>query len=227
MDMLDKNGHAKIRYLRVNEETGKEVQWNDIVKGYKYDEDYVILTDEDFDQVSVKKSQSIEISEFVDEKEIDSIYYTKPYYLEPEKSGKKAYVLLREALLKSNKVGVGTFVMRSKENLVVIKPLEKALILNQIRFHQEVRAMDDLELPEKTDIKSKEIDLAVQLIEQYSKPFDITEYKDTYNDELMKLIEAKAKGKAPKVKKMEVAPTKTQDLMAQLKASLQQSRKAS
>jgi DNA end-binding protein Ku len=228
LDMLDKKDHAKIKYKRVNENTQEEVDWNDIIKGYKLDDEYIIITNEDFEKASAKKSKIIEITEFVNEKDIDSIYYDKPYYLEPEKNGAKAYALLREALKKSKKAGIATFVLRNKENLSIIKPMGDGLVLNKIRFQSEVREIGQLNLPPKLDIKGKELDMAISLIEQYTTDFDIAAYKDSYTEELMNLIEEKSKGKKTKVKKLEVAPTKAQDLMSQLKASLEQSkRKAS
>lgn len=228
LDMLDKKDHAKIKYKRVNENTQEEVDWNDIIKGFKLEDEYIIITDEDFEKASAKKSKIIEITEFVNEKDIDSIYYDKPYFLEPEKNGAKAYALLREALKKSKKAGIATFVLRNKENLSIIKPMGDGLVLNKIRFQSEVRDIDQLNLPPKLDIKGKELDMAISLIEQYTTDFDIAAYKDSYTEELMNLIEEKSKGKKTKVKKLEVAPTKAQDLMSQLKASLEQSkRKAS
>ncbi len=227
LDMLDKNDLSRIRYKRVNENTNKEVDYNDIVKGYLYEEEYILLSNEDFENASAKKSKTIEITEFVEEKDIDTIYYEKPYYLEPEKNGKRAYALLREALKKTRKVGIATFVLRNKENLAIIKPMEEVLVLNKIRFENEVRDHSEIDLPEKLDIKGKELDMAIALIDQYTTDFDITAYKDMYTDALMQVIEAKAKGIKTKIKKLDVAPTKAKDLMAQLKASLEKTKKAS
>ncbi|MFA0961280.1 Ku protein [Roseivirga sp. BDSF3-8] len=222
LDMLDKSDHERIRYKRVNQKTGKEVDWDDIVKGYLMEDDYIILEDEDFDKAAAKKSKIIEINEFVEEGNIDGILYKNPYFIEPEKSGQKAYALLREALTKTEKVGIATFVLRSREDLAVIRPAGNVLYLQKIRFAEEVRSPDELNVSDDTELKKKELDMAVQLIENYSTDFDLGQYKDTYTDALMQVIEAKAKGKKPKVKKMEVAPTEAKDLMAQLKASLQQ-----
>lgn len=228
LDMLDKHDLSRIRYKRVNENTGKEVAWGDIVKGYMMDDRYIVLTDEDFEKVSVKKSKVVEITEFVNEEEISTILFKKPYYLQPEKGGARSYALLRDALKKTNKVGVATFVLRQKENLALISANENALMLHVIRFSDEIRSTEELDLPETADIKHKELDMAISLIEQYTEKFDLTEYHDAYNDELMKVIEDKAKGKETRVRKLEVSPTKSQDLMAQLKASLEQKkRKAS
>src|ERR1700761_8890340 len=147
LDMLDKKDHANIKFKRVNENTGREVAWENIVKGYKLDDQYVILTDEDFQKASPEKTKTIDIAEFVAETEIDGIYYETPYYLEPEKSGVKPYVLLRDALHKTGKVGFGSFVMRNKEGLCLIKPMEHLLVLNRIRWAQEIRPIDELSIP--------------------------------------------------------------------------------
>jgi DNA end-binding protein Ku len=225
LDMLDKKDHSNIRFLRVNESTGKEVTWENIVKGYKMDGKYVVLTDKDFELASAKKTKTIEISEFVKEDEITSIYYETPYYLEPDKSGTRAYALLREALVKTGKVGIATFVMRSKESLAVLKATKDVIILNRIRFEEEIRDTKDLALPEKTAVKPAELQMAVTLINQLTGKFDISQYKDTYAAELMKLIEAKAKGQKIKTPELKVVHSKTKDLMEQLKASLDTKRK--
>ena len=133
LDMLDKKDHANIKFKRVNEHTGKEVAWDNIVKGYKVDERYVVLTDEDFEKASPEKSKIIEIEAFVDESAIDSIYYETPYYLEPQKSSAKAYSLLRDALKKPAKQD-SAFCNAHKESLCIIKPLDEVLVVNRIRF---------------------------------------------------------------------------------------------
>src|SRR5262245_28724761 len=122
LDMLDKKDHANIKFQRVNANTGKEVTWENIVKGFKMDDRYVVLDDEDFKQAAPEKNKIIEIAEFVEEKEIDSMYYEVPYYLQPEKNGAKAYALLHDALEKTGKVGLGSFVLRNRESLVIVKP---------------------------------------------------------------------------------------------------------
>ena len=221
LDMLDKKDHANIKFMRVNEKTGKEVKWESIVKGYKYNNDYVILDDTDFEAASAKKTKTIEISDFVKEEEISSIYYETPYYIEPDKSGTRAYELLLQGLAKTGKVGIATFVMRSKESLAVLRPDNKVLVLNRIRFEEDIRDPKELTLPENTTVKPAELQMAVSLINQLSRKFDIAKYKDTYREELMKLIHAKAKGKKIEAPKMKVVHSKTQDLMSQLKASLE------
>ena len=225
LDMLDKKDHSHIKYQRINEKTGKEVTWGNIVKGYKMDSDYVILDEKDFEAASAKKTKTIEISDFVAEDEISSIYYETPYYLEPDKSGTRAYELLRQALIKTKKVGIATFVMRSKESLAILRADSNVIILNRIRFEQEIRDPKELALPEHTSVKPAELQMAVSLINQLTHKFDISAYKDTYTDELLKLIHAKAKGQKIKPAEMKVVHSTTKDLMSQLKASLEVKRK--
>ncbi|MCF0064022.1 Ku protein [Dyadobacter chenwenxiniae] len=219
LDMLDKKDHANIKYQRVNGNTGKEVDWDDIVKGYKVEDEYVVLNEKDFEKASPEKTKIIEIAEFVNEKDIDSIYYETPYYLQPEKSGGKPYALLRDALKKTGKAGLGTYVLRNRESLVLIKAAGNMLILNKIRFQDEIREADELDIPD-VKIKPAEMAMAVQLIEQLTTEFDISNYKDTYTESLLKLIMDKAKGKKPTTPKMKIVHSKSKDLMAQLKESL-------
>ena len=166
----------------------------------------------------------IEIVEFVDEKDVDSMFYETPYYLEPQKAGVKAYGLLRDALKKTGKTGLANFVLRSKESLALLKVSGNALILQKIRYEQEIRKPDDLSVP-ASESKAAELKMAINLIEQLSGKFDISKYKDTYSDELMKLIKAKAKGKKLPTPTLRVVHSKSQDLMSQLKASLETKKK--
>lgn len=227
LDMLDKKDHSRIRLMRVNERSGKEVSWEDIVKGYKLQGKYVILNDEDFEAASVEKPKIITISDFVREDEIDSMYFETPYYVEPDEFGERGYALLREALLKTAKVGIATFVMRSRENLAVLKATDNVIILNKIRFAEEIRNASELALPPKAVIRKSELEMAVSLIDQLSGEFDIRAYKDTYTASLMKLITAKAKGVRTKAPHLKIVHSKSTDLMAQLKASLNSRKRAS
>ena len=224
LDMLDKKDHAHIKFKRVNENTGKEVMWSNIVKGYKMDDKYVILTDEDFTNASPEKNKIIEISEFITEGDVNSIYYEIPYYAEPEKNGTKAYALLRDALKKTGKAGLGSFVLRTKESLCLIKAEDDVIVVNRIRFAQEIRQSSELKIPASTS-KPAEMKMATILINQLTGKFDIAKYKDTYTDKLMKIIREKSKGKLKAVPQMKVVHSKATDLMAQLKASLGSPRK--
>lgn len=224
LDMLDSKDHSNIKFKRVNENSGKEVAYKDIVKGYKVNGEYVILDDEDFKAADALKTRTIEIVNFVDQKEIDSIYFENPYYLEPEDQAMKAYALLRDSLKASGKVGVTTFVLRNREALAILKPYDKVIVLNRIRFTQEIRDFSELKLPEVSKAKSKEMEMANKLIDQLTENFDISKYEDTYTAKLLKIIKSKAKGKKVVVPQMRVVhPQK--DLMSMLKASLEGKKK--
>ena len=225
LDMLDKKDHSHIHYLRVNEKTGKEVAWENIVKGYKLNNRYVVLEDKDFESANAVKTKVIEISDFVDEKEIDSIYFETPYYLAPDKSGDRAYALLKAALLKTGKVGIASFVMRNKESLAILRASDDIIILNRLRFAEEIRNTNEITVPPKTTVKAGELKMAISLINQLSGKFDIKQYKDTYTAQLLKIIKAKAKGAKTTVPQLKVVHNKTKDLMEQLKASLGTKRK--
>ena len=219
LDMLDKKDNSNIRFHRVNEKTGKEVAWENIVRAYNLDGQYVVLTEEDFQKVRPEKNKLINIAQFVDETEIDTMYYENPYYLAPDKSGIKAYNLLRDALEETGKVGLGTYVLRNKESIGVIKPHEDVLVLNKIRFGEEIRDTSELDV-KSTKSNPAELKMAIALINQLTSEFDITQFKDTYSTDLLKLIKDKAKGKKIQVPTMRVVHSRSKDLMEQLKASL-------
>ncbi len=225
LDMLDKKDHSHIKYLRVNEKTGKEVPWSNIVKGYDTGRKYVVLDEQDFEKAGAEKTKLIEITDFVKQEEIDSVYYETPYYLAPEKSGVRPYALLREALIKTKRAGVASFVMRNKEHLAILRVSGDAIILNRIRFHEEIRPTTELALPAKTVVKPAELKMAIALVDQLSGKFDITGYKDSYTASLMKVINAKAKGIKTVAPVMKVVHSKAKDLMEQLKASIETKRK--
>jgi len=227
LDMLDKKDHSNIRFMRVNEKTGKEVKWESIVKGYLLNDQYVVLDDKDFEAANAIKTKTITITDFVLEKEIDSLYYETPYYLEPDKSGERAYVLLREALQKTGKVGVSTFVMRNKEAPAIIRASGDVMVLNRLRFAEEIRTTKNIKVPARAPVKPAELKMAVSLINQSTGKFDIKKYKDTYTAALLKLIKAKSKGTKTTTPQLKVVHNKTKDLMEQLKASLTKKKKAS
>lgn len=229
LDMLDKSDFSNIRFKRVNENTGKEVKWENIVKGYLMDEKYIVLDEEDYETASPEKTKILSIDQFVKEEEVDSVYFETPYYLEPQKNGESAYRLLLKALEKTSMVGIGTFVLRETEAIGMIRPYNKEiLVLNRLRFDQEIRNYTDLKIPAQRAPKPAELKMAVNLIEQLSQEFDPALYKDTYSDALMKIIKQKAKGKSIKAKKVQPPKEgKVIDLMAQLKASLSNSKSKS
>ncbi|UOE49296.1 Ku protein [Mucilaginibacter sp. SMC90] len=219
-DMLDSRDHARIRYQRVNENTHKEVPYDKIVKGYKLDEDYVIMDEQDFEDAAPEKSKVIEIESFVDIADVNPMFYETSYYTEPDTKNNKAYALLIQALTKSKKAGLARFVLRSTESLCIVHPLKNVLVVTRIRFAQEIRDTGDLNLPDKIDVSKKELDMGLTLINQYAEDFDVSKFKDEYNDELLKIIEAKSKGKRAKVKKLKPRKTGSDDLYDQLMASL-------
>lgn len=223
--MLHKDDHSPIRFARICRKDGDEVPWDDIVKGYEYqDGDYIVLTQKDLDALEPKKTQTIDILQFVDEGDIDIRYFEKPYYLESDKGGDKAYALLRAALKKSDKLALARFVMHEKEHIAAIKPVGRALVLNQMRYPSDLREPGELHLPTEKEITDKEVDMALKLIKQETKPFIPEDLRDTYTDELEELIKDKAKGKKiPKSKGSGKAPASSaKDLMSALKASLKE-----
>jgi len=195
-NLLDRRDQSRIRYERINDQTGNPVPWNEIVKAYEYDEnDYVIMTPEDFKRAAIEASQTIEIETFIDEADIDPMYYERPYFLVPGKKGEKGYVLLREAMKRSKKIGIAKVVIRTKQYLAALLSRGDALVLDLMRFSHELRKPEDLDLPtgqpSTYKINAKEIHLAEQLIDSMTEEWEPDQYKDDYHDALMKRIEKK------------------------------------
>jgi DNA end-binding protein Ku len=220
LDMLDSRDHAHIKFQRVNENTRKEVPYDKIVKGYKYNDDYVIIEDADFEAAAPEKSKVIEIENFVEISAVNPMYYETSYYTVPATKKNKAYALLLSALKKSGKAGLARFVLRSTESLCVVHPVDQALVVTRIRFAQQIREQDELGLDEKIEVSKKELDMGLALINQYTEPMDLSKYKDEYHNELLKIIEQKAKGKHPTIKKLKPKAAKDDDLYEQLMTSL-------
>lgn len=226
LDMLRKSDLCPIKYLRVCKRDNQEVPYEEIVKGYEYsDGEYIVLTDQDFESANVEKTHLIDIQAFIDENEIDTRYFEKPYYLEPDKLGTKPYALLREALKRSGKVGLATYVLRNRGNIGIIKALEDVLVLNEIRYQSELRNYNELKLPQAESLREQEVELALTLINQWSEKFDPTKYHDTYLEDLKKVIEQKAQGMEITPAEKKEAPPKVVDMMALLKESLKQKKK--
>ena len=224
LDMLHKADHAPIRFARICREDGEEVPWDDIVKGYEYrDGDYIVLSQKELDDLDAKKTQTIDIMQFVNEDDIDIRYFEKPYYLESDKGGDKAYALLRAALKKSGKLALARFVMHEHAHIAVIKPVGRALVLNQMRYPSDLREPTELHLPTDGDISEREVEMALKLVKQETKPFIAEDLRDTYTEELEELIKDKAKGKkvSPAGKAKPSAST-AKDIMSALKASLKE-----
>ncbi|MCY1237937.1 Non-homologous end joining protein Ku [compost metagenome] len=226
--MVRKKDHCAIEFVRVCKKDGKEVPWDEIAKGYKKENgDYVVLDKADFARAMPEKTQTIDVFEFVLEKEIPAQYLEKPYIVEPAKEAKKTYTLLREALKKSGKVGLAKFVLRNTEHLGILKVEDNAILLIQIRFDQDLRSPSEAKIPDDVKVAKKELDMALNIIEQLTDKFEPEKYKDTYKDELLKIIRKKSKEKGKPAKKEEPAEKPkakkeaTDDLLAQLKASLE------
>jgi len=220
LDMLDSRDHAHIKFQRVNENTKKEVPYDKIVKGYKYDDDYVIIEEADYEAAAPEKTKVIEIENFVDIAAVNPMYYETSYYTEPATKNNKAYALLLEALKKSKKAGLARFVLRSTESLCVVHPVDKAIVVTRIRFAQQIRDQEELKLDDKINVSDKELKMGLALIDQYSEPLELSKYKDEYHNELLKIIEQKAKGKRPTIKKLKPKKEKGDDLYEQLMNSL-------
>jgi DNA end-binding protein Ku len=220
--MLHKKDHSPIRFARICKEDGEEIEWDDIVKGYEYAEgQYIILTPEELDELEPERSSTIDIQQFVKEAEIDIRYFEKPYYLEPVKGGEKAYALLRSSLDKAGVLAVAKYATHEREHLAVIKPVGRALVLTQMRFPTDLRSGSGLTFPTEKEVSERELDMALKLIKQGTKPFIAEDYRDTYTEELEEMIKAKVKGKTPAKRKTPArSDTSAKDLMSILKASL-------
>lgn len=226
LDMLHKTDMSPIRYAKVCKADGKELETKDIVKGFEVgDGDYVVITDEDFKKAAAEKSSWIEILQFCDADEIDSVYYDKPYYLEPAKGGDRAYALLCDALRESKKVGIAKFVLRNREHLAILKPSDNLIILNQMRFHEQVREATELRLPE-VETSDRELKMAMDLIKSLTQSFDPAGYRDEYVDSLKAVIDSKINGNVIPMKTAKHQPSNVKDLMSLLKASLEEPAKA-
>ena len=192
--LLDSKTNSRVRYQRVNEDTGKEVPWEHIVKGWEYEKgSYIIVDESAFQKASPEVFKSINIDEFVDLKEIDNLYYSKPYYLQPESKNKKAYVLLREALKNTNKVGVAKVIIRTKESLSLIIPHEHALLLYLIHFADEIREEDEVNVPRdelKTyKVADKEMKMAEALIKDMTNAWKPEKYHNEYRETMQKWLD--------------------------------------
>ena len=221
-DMLSKKDMGKIRYARIDTKTDKEVPWNEVVKGFQYAKGkYVIVDNEDFEKASPEKSKAIDIVQFVKQEEIDPLFYEKPYYIIPGKGGEKSYRLLVKALEESGAVGIAEFMLRNREHVCAVKAHENILLLNQLRYQEEIKEVPEIAEPKKEKITEKEVGLAVKLIEQLTEKFNPAAFKDTYTSELKKIIKAKAAGKQIRIaEEPKKTPGAVKDLMEILKQSL-------
>jgi len=224
--LLRRSDLSPVNYKRVAEKDGKEVPWDQIVKGYEYEKGkYVVLKDEDFERVDLEATQTVDIQDFVHVDEIDPMFFYKPYYLEPQKGGDKAYALLRDALEDSNKVGIAKVVIKTRQYLAGVKPEDGALVLELMHFADELADTEKLHVPKKMEVGKREMNMAKSLIDSMSSKWAPEKYRDDYREALMEVIEEKVEAggkeieekprKAPK-------PTKVIDLVSVLQKSLEQ-----
>jgi DNA end-binding protein Ku len=225
--LLREKDLSPVNYKRVAEKDGKEVAWNEIVKGYEYEKGkYVILKDEDFQRVDLEATQTVDIQDFVEVEEIDPMFFYKPYYLEPQKGGDKAYVLLRDSLKDSNKVGIAKVVIKTRQYLAGVKPEGEVLVLELMHFAEELADPSKLNVPKKLDAGKREMDMAKALINSMSSKWNPEKYHDDYREAVMKVIEEKVESGGEEVEekpKKAPKPTKVIDLVSVLQQSLAQS----
>jgi DNA end-binding protein Ku len=224
--MLRKSDHSKINYKRVAEADGKEVPWEDIVKGYEYEKgQFVVLKEDDFKRVDIEAAQTINITSFVKVEEVNPMFFYKPYFIEPAKGGDMAYVLLRDAMEKSGRIGIAEVVLRQREHLAAVKPQDDGLILELMHYADELVATDEFRKPSSKTPGTKELQMAKSLIDMMTEPWDPEKYHDDYKQALKKVIDEKIKHPD---KEFPVAkprkPTNVVDLVAVLQESLRNSK---
>jgi DNA end-binding protein Ku len=223
---LDRESNQRIQQKRVNPQTGEEVPFEQIVKGYEIGPDqYVVITPDELEALDPEKTRSIDIEGFVDLEEIDPIYFDHPYYLVPDQGAEKAYTLLRQAMAKAGKVAIARVVIRSKESLVAVRPVEPVLAMSTMLFHDEVVPPESIgELPDAKakDAKAnkRELDMAEQLIASLSEDFEPEKYRDEYRERVLDMIERKAEGEEIAIQPAAPEPEKVPDLMAALEQSI-------
>jgi DNA end-binding protein Ku len=231
LDLLDKRTLTPVGFKRYNKETGKDVSWNDIVKGYEYEKrKYVVLTDEDFRRANVEATETVEIVKFVEASEIAPVYFETPYYLAPQKRGEKGYALLREILIQNQKVAIANVVIRTRQYVAALIPLGDVIVMTTLRYANEIRPADNLDVPSRNlktlRITAKELEMGNRLVEGMSGKWNPKEFHDTYHEDLMALIEKRIKaGKTETIDESEPKAKRRQegrviDLMALLKKSV-------
>jgi DNA end-binding protein Ku len=222
--LLHEEDLSPVKYERVCQAEGEPVPWNQIVKGYEYEKGkYVVMTDEDFKAAALETSRTLDILDFVQQEEIDPRYFETPYYLLPAKGAEKSYALLREAIRATGAIGIGKIFIRQTQHLAGIKVLGDALVLEIMRFSNELVDINEYSFPSRDEVRPQELKMAEQLVENLAEPFDPSRYTDDYRENLMKVIKAKMKGKTIKVpEREEEVDTGVLDLMSRLRASLEQ-----
>ena len=232
LTMLDRRNMKPVGFKRYNKETEKEVEWDDIVKGYEYEKErYVVLTEEDFKRANIEATQTVDIVTFVDAEEVAPAYFETPYYLAPDKRGEKGYALLRETLKATNKIAIATVVIRTRQYLAALIPSDDVIVLNTLRYKNELKSAKDLDVPSgnlrASGVSSREIEMARKLVDEMTDRWKPDRYRDTYHDDLMKLIDKRIKAGETEViteaGQDEEKPARGEviDLMALLKRSVE------
>lgn len=227
MTMLDKRDLAPVGYKRVNKATGKEVPWAEVVKGYEYRNDkYVVLSDEDFRRANPEAAKTVDIQAFVELADIAPQYFETPYYLIPGKRGEKAYALLRDTLKKAGRAGIATVMIRTKQYLAALIAQDELLVLNTLRYHDELKKASEFEIPD-AKVSAKEMDMAMRLVDDMADKWQPARYKDTFKDDLLKRIEEKVEaGQTEEITEPEKGAREPKsadvvDLMSLLKKSIE------
>lgn len=221
--LLHADDESPVKYERVCQSEGKPVAWEDLVKGYEYEKGhFVVLTKDDFKTAAIEKTKTIDILDFVDPDDIDERYFETPYYLQPGKGADRAYALLRDAMKDTGKVGIAKIILRDAQHLAEVEPHGDALVLTMMRFADELADLRDYTFPKAADIRPAELKMATQLIENLTGEWQPEKYNDEYRDNLMRIIQAKLKGRKPKLQERGT-PQQAEviDLMARLRASLE------
>jgi DNA end-binding protein Ku len=222
--LLHAKDEAPVKYERVCQTEGKPVAWEDLVKGYEYQKgQFVVLTRDDFKTAALEKTKTIDILDFVDPKEVDERYFETPYYLLPSKGAERAYALLREAIRESGKIGIAKIILRDAQHLAAVESIGDAMVLTMMRFADELAELSEFRFPKAEGIRQPEMKMALQLIDNLASSWDPEKYTDEYKENLMKVIQAKLKGRKPAhLQERETAQSAdVVDLMARLRASLE------
>ena len=222
--LLHAKDESPVHYERVCQSEGKPVAWEDLVKGYEYAKgQFVVLTKDDFKTAAVEKTRTIDILDFVDPDQIDERYFETPYYLQPAKGAERAYAVLREGIRDSGRVGIAKIILREAQHIAAVEAIDDALVLTMMRFSDELADLKDFTFPSKTDVRPAELKMARQLIDTLAADWNPGKYTDEYRENLMRVINARLKGKAPKLIAGDHGPKQAEvvDLMARLRASLE------
>jgi DNA end-binding protein Ku len=221
--LLHAKDESPVHYERVCQSEGKPVAWEDLVKGYEYERgQFVVMTKDDFKTAALEKTKTLDILDFVEPSEVDERYFETPYYLQASKGADRSYALLREAIRESGKIGIAKIILRDTQHLAAVEVIGDALVLTMMRFADELADLEDFKFPSTEGIRPAELKMAIQLVENLSAKWEPEKYTDEYRDNLMRLIQAKIKGRKPKLVERDV-PRRAEvvDLMERLRASLE------